>query len=724
MWLNGRPSALLGQAANWLVAPTELSFTPGGVNVNSATLGGGNSLYDDNGNLVFVVNGNAIVNAQGAFLGVISPNIFPNLGKLSPEVAICQVPGNCSQYYVMLGETQPFFSVDLHHVKVDISTNPISVIPVATSPLNLNDHDIVMAVSGEVVNFPGERWLYTLTDGGDLDRFQIKNNGIFFEANIFTNGVLPPPYSTVGSNSTEGEVLGNCFAWGDAYSNRAHVAVFDQQSAEFQQLYTLELPEGTYACGVEFDPGVDYLYVSAFGSDGGNENGIYRFDIKAGTPSRTLMQVEGDERYSNTHIEFAIDQHFYMVSETGVLGKLPLGGNTITPLNATSARTIYPGLFFPVFALPDQIDNETFAAEPFATVQSYTINQVPLESASTVVPEFYECNPLTLQATVADATTYSLRIENLPGTPPLLIETNSEPVPGPFITEDLLNISINTNIGTQTGLQNQTGTYRVTLTLNTDCSGSTIREGVFKLEASPDPATAQIAMIRGCQGCSTCYSQDLAAPCVIGVAGGSLEITNVANIDYYRIDELAEIDCATGTVIETLYTETNNSNPPPTTFSINAFNIQLPNSSNIPWTGTGYFFNNAIAVANRCYRLTVVVGNVCGEVSDFTYFQPSGQYRLANPATAVEGAVREATVSLFPNPVASNAMISYELTIPASVEVSFSDLSGQVVARESFPQQTAGTHQQKVNLSSLPSGVYLYQIHMADEVKVGRIVKL
>lgn len=722
---------LWGQAANWLTWPTELAFTSGGVNADSTPLIGtavNNSVYDAYGDLVFYVRGHEVKDANGNTLGTVGPNFFPITSSYLPEIAIVEVPGNCSQYYVILGETQPFFGVDLYHVKVDISTNPISVIPVATSPIPLPDHSLVLAVSTYLPNFPGDRWLYTLTDGGDLDRFEIKTSGIYFETNIFTPSTFPAPNPLGTFAATEGDVLGNCFAWGETRSNRVFVAVFKQVDGTFDKLYTMEVPEGSSVCGVEFDPGVDYLFAAACGGEEGD--GIYRFHIKTGTPSRVRMNAEGDLLYSNTQLENGIDEHLYMVSESGELGRLPIGGTTISPVGAPSGASMFSPWWafasgFPVYTLPDQIDNETFAAEPYATVQSYTINQVPLQSAPNPVPDFYECNPLILRADVSDAVTYTLRIEDVPGTgsDPVLIQTAGINVNGNpfFIFQDLFDVSGQFSLGDSADLVGKNGTYRATLTLNTNCAGPTVRSGVFELEAAPDTAGILVEVAPG-NGGSLCATKTLANVCNIGVFSGGIQFTNSGDIDYYRIDSIAQVDCSSGAWLETIYAETNTTGAPQSYLGINSLEVQ---STNPVWDSTGFFALNAGAVMGRCYLLTVTVGNACGEATDFTYFriESDSAYKMATSLAEPAQWAWEESAQVYPNPAADRLSVAYQLATPGRMTTVIRDLSGRVLLSHATDRQVSGQHQQVLDVSSLAQGLYVYQVQAGDQVVTGRLVK-
>jgi len=75
--------------------------------------------------------------------------------------------------------------------------------------------------------------------------------------------------------------------------------------------------------------------------------------------------------------------------------------------------------------------------------------------------------------------------------------------------------------------------------------------------------------------------------------------------------------------------------------------------------------------------------------------------------------------SIYPNPVKSNATISYELKKDSKVIINISDITGKVVASFYF-NRSQGIQQEQLNLENLKSGIYFYEIKTSDEVKTGK----
>ena len=91
------------------------------------------------------------------------------------------------------------------------------------------------------------------------------------------------------------------------------------------------------------------------------------------------------------------------------------------------------------------------------------------------------------------------------------------------------------------------------------------------------------------------------------------------------------------------------------------------------------------------------------------------------PTTAVNSAVENiASVSAYPNPASDVVTVAFNLTAPAKVSVTLSNMMGQVVAT----QNVASTNNGKVefNTVALPAGVYFYTFNANGERTTGRVV--
>lgn len=78
---------------------------------------------------------------------------------------------------------------------------------------------------------------------------------------------------------------------------------------------------------------------------------------------------------------------------------------------------------------------------------------------------------------------------------------------------------------------------------------------------------------------------------------------------------------------------------------------------------------------------------------------------------------------LYPNPVADKVCLQYQLLNNSAVEITLTDLMGRVVMQRNLPAQAAGIHLMELDLSQLPSGVYLCRICMdkgSETLKIAR----
>lgn len=81
-------------------------------------------------------------------------------------------------------------------------------------------------------------------------------------------------------------------------------------------------------------------------------------------------------------------------------------------------------------------------------------------------------------------------------------------------------------------------------------------------------------------------------------------------------------------------------------------------------------------------------------------------------------------VTITPNPVTNNAVISFNLQAASTVEVSVFNMMGQEVSTVVNSTEAAGAHVYNVDMTALPAGNYIYRVVAGDAVTSGNIVKL
>ncbi|MFI5172163.1 MAG: T9SS type A sorting domain-containing protein, partial [Chitinophagales bacterium] len=81
-------------------------------------------------------------------------------------------------------------------------------------------------------------------------------------------------------------------------------------------------------------------------------------------------------------------------------------------------------------------------------------------------------------------------------------------------------------------------------------------------------------------------------------------------------------------------------------------------------------------------------------------------------------------VAITPNPVSNTAEINFTLQNASEVNVSIFNLMGEEVKTIMNSTETSGFHNYSIDVSSLPSGNYVYRVVAGEAVTSGNIVKL
>lgn len=78
-------------------------------------------------------------------------------------------------------------------------------------------------------------------------------------------------------------------------------------------------------------------------------------------------------------------------------------------------------------------------------------------------------------------------------------------------------------------------------------------------------------------------------------------------------------------------------------------------------------------------------------------------------------------MNVFPNPAVNNATVSFELNGEAAVNVSVTDLAGQVVYTNNLGS-VAGAQNVEINTASIASGVYMVNVEANGVVSTEKLV--
>ena len=101
-----------------------------------------------------------------------------------------------------------------------------------------------------------------------------------------------------------------------------------------------------------------------------------------------------------------------------------------------------------------------------------------------------------------------------------------------------------------------------------------------------------------------------------------------------------------------------------------------------------------------------------------------GAYENQGPTSVVNKITNDINMSIYPNPVSSTCILSYQLTKDQMVKIDLYSVTGQIIEIMKFQKTTAGTHQYQIDLSSLPNGYYLLKLQVGNEVVTRKVVKL
>jgi hypothetical protein len=115
----------------------------------------------------------------------------------------------------------------------------------------------------------------------------------------------------------------------------------------------------------------------------------------------------------------------------------------------------------------------------------------------------------------------------------------------------------------------------------------------------------------------------------------------------------------------------------------------------VAWEGDGY-----LVTENGGKSWKLVYGNAVSSLPE-----PILQLLKANSDNA-----RESGVSAFPNPASGPVDIRFSVNEPGSVTVLLNDVQGAEVIRESKDAYHAGSQSHRLDVSSLPSGIYYYRL--------------
>jgi hypothetical protein len=750
--------------------PTRTNIPPGFTSYEVA-----NGAYDQAGNLLFyVVDGN-LISASGNSFGNLGGYNLVNCDEaydyLQAEVAIVPVPGTCRQFYVIYAMDNPIGNCKLLYVKVDCSgstpavaySQMVSVYCPPDEPYYAGEGFVIgngghdhtsFAVSG-IVSGEGagaQRYLYSTSSDG-IYKYTITSTAI-------ASGILTAPRAmlSLDDNSFEGleaELSWNrdIFAWIDPFGGKVHTIRL-KPDGDFLSGSLVSYNLGG-AKGIEFTNAISnpFLYVS------------YPFGIRkinTATQTSTLLKAQSGVNLSKSFLEYGKNGKIYGVSPTydthgNLVGTTLVGiasNDTYSSVNAGFDSRFQDYLYLNtfIFTLPDQIDGDNynyFYGNPYITINNFTLNgSIPLPSCS-APSNLYNCVPITFNATYNGGSIpsqYKFEIRATDANCDIItgqnyINFNSGWIIGhPIPNLDLRDFKDDNELS----LGNITGKVNIKYSMRDACGNESSINNTILVSSMPD---AEIELEIQSKDNPLVYLPPAhSANSAINVSCITLayRILNSAGlISYYKIlvEKTNSQGAVQGKVIEQII-NLDNGVGSLTNINLNSYcamQSAWPSpppfgscSISSPQNYDGYFsyfgYMSGLYSLNNYYKLTVAVGNLCGETSDYSYLYVSDAYK--NPFDNINEdeygsmlpRINDATV--YPNPLSDYLTIMVNLANEDKITIELSDMSGRLARTllrdEALP---AGNYVNSFDISGLTPGMYIYRVISGSFSKSGKITK-
>ena len=127
------------------------------------------------------------------------------------------------------------------------------------------------------------------------------------------------------------------------------------------------------------------------------------------------------------------------------------------------------------------------------------------------------------------------------------------------------------------------------------------------------------------------------------------------------------------------------------------------------------------------YKLYVVPIIIQGTAYFNAKVNPAKQYTTILIQDAIFSATDEEkkgiAASIFPNPITADTYLKYNLIENTNVEISISNLMGQILKIVSSEKKIAGNHEAKISMEDIASGMYILRIKTDNGIFATKLVK-
>jgi lysyl endopeptidase len=293
-----------GQGRQWVVPPGVVRFAAGGPVMTPlpAPAPGpyavANGAFDSSGNLLF-----SVVNRQSSSILEVYDGKGTAIGtaggsgqNFSHQIAVVNVPGFCTRYYILWFASKGFIGVDLHAAIVDLDLG--QVLP-PTVVASYSDNRGALAVGR--LRADGTRLLYAMAYP-KVQKFVIGSGGIVADSTLAdANAAGFYPTQAVLSND------GSRLAWNDRQSGRVWVASLDADG----DLAALASYNTGSTAGLAFSPDRSRLFFSTTTFPAAGP--ISAIDLASST---FTALAASSSAYAGSLLQLAADGRIYAASST------------------------------------------------------------------------------------------------------------------------------------------------------------------------------------------------------------------------------------------------------------------------------------------------------------------------------------------------------------------------------------------------------------------------
>ena len=719
--------SLSGQQSNWILSPHELQFPSGALQVNideypglaSDSYTSENSVYDED-ELVFYVRDGQIFDGNQAFVGAIKSGINSS-DQFSKEIVIAPMPGQCEVWCVMSFYIDPPADIIFFVQEVKLVDGEVQLGTYEEPDIFFGPTSIALSRSQNLLY--GSRDIYVVAGGVNLYKYKLTTNGLSERMYIGEE-----PMSVLPALQSEMDATEKFTVFGSGASLR----VINTNGEQVAPLVTAGDVTGVELWGVDEERSI-YLSVQGVGifecAFTIEPNGhVASLDNLTKVPNSPL-----NVGFGNAHLELGADGRMYTVSDEGDLYAIDEDHNWFdVGINLSSNAYTLVNLG-EMYALPDQVDLES--SDFFYGIQPPVITDLLINDQSICADDdpttpndqsirYFNCAPLNFRPTgqfnlVIYESINIVSVDDQDNPTPYLSYSRTFPagtLPG---TVDLRCLEGHFDCDLFSNALEFGDRFRLTYTADNGCE-TVSKTCFFSMGFEPQPAQVDL-MINPGTGNLQPVSTDISAPVGVGLFSGGIDFQNAGGqASYYRLS-IDEVHCTTAAILESL--EVNGGENVDIasvadlgSISFNSLEI-LGSQSTGGQAGTGYFANNSSYYEDKCLRVSVEVGNVCGAIEYFSYINFDGYYLTApiedtylahsvavpNEQTGAE--VKSSRSSdhyfeVFPNPV--SARLHVRTNDEAATQAwTVYDARGRVVLRH-FSE----TDQFVLDVANLPSGLY------------------